>query len=217
MRAPRNALVTGTALLALVAGCSSGNPTATPATSVLAATTTAAPATTTTTAAITTAAPATTSTTVVSAATATAAPAPGPACGVDLGAGAITAAVARLRPAFADPANNHPWARTPDGGNSNPCATLSAASVTIEGATGSSPEQVLIFHDGVYQGTGTLQAYGFTMIDVAASTDDTVVVNYGYEKPGESTASASGRVTVRYRWVDGAVRMLGTLPPEIMR
>jgi len=69
--------------------------------------------------------------------------------------------------------------------------------------------------------TGTallaLQAYGFTMIDVAASTDDTVVVNYGYEKPGESTASASGRVTVRYRWVDGAVRMLGTLPPEIMR
>lgn len=228
MHAPRNALVTATALVALVAGCSSGEPTATPATSgpaaeapasttaaasatVPAATTSPAPATTTT-----VASPATTAATTAATTSATA-PTSRLTCGVDLRAGAVTAAVVRLRPAFTDPANSHPWARTADGGNYDPCATLSAASVTIEGATGSSPEQVLLFHHGVYQGTGTLRAHGFTTIDVAASNDDTVVVDYGYEKPGESTASASGHVTIRYRWVDRAVRMIGTLPPEITR
>ena len=187
VQAPRTRLFTGTALLLLSAGCSGTSVTAAPITS---------PTTTTTTAATTTPA--------------------GPTCGVDLGARAITAAVTRLRPASTDPAlSDVTWAPTPDGGNYDPCATLSAASVTVEGATGGSPEQVMMFHDGVYQGTGTLQAYGLTTIDVAASTADTVVVRYRYVKPGESTAAASGLATVRYRWVEGAVVMLDQLPPEV--
>jgi len=35
------------------------------------------------------------------------------------------------------------------------------------------------------------------------------------EKPGETTASASGLVTVRYQWSDGAVHMLDPLPAVI--
>lgn len=140
--------------------------------------------------------------------------APGPACGVNLGASAVSAAVTRLRPAFAD-RPDVAWAPTADGGNYDPCATLSAASVGVRGATGSSPEQVLMFHDGIYQGTGTRAAHGFTSIDVAASTDDTVVVRYRYPRAGESNAGASGRATVRYRWSGGAVHMLDTLPTAI--
>lgn len=107
------------------------------------------------------------------------------------------------------------WDPTAQGGNFDPCATLSVARVFIDGATGTSPEQLLMFHDGVYQGTETVQAYGFTNVDVAASTDDAVVVHYGYGKPGETTASASGLVTVRYQWADGAVHMLDTLPAAV--
>lgn len=211
MHAPRTTLLTGTALLILVAGCSGGAVGAAPTTTAQPTPTT---AVTTTTAAATTTGTAATGTATV-ATTAAATPA-GPTCGVDLGASAIIAAVAELRPAFTDPTlADVAWAPTPDGGNYDPCATLSAASVTVEGATGGSPEQVMMFHDGVYQGTGTLEAYGLTTIDVAASTADTVVVDYRYVKPGESTAAASGLATVRYRWVDGAVTMLDTLPPEI--
>lgn len=132
------------------------------------------------------------------------------------GASANTAAVARLRPAFTDPAlADVAWDPTPDGGTYDPCAPHSAASVTVQGATAGSPEQVMMFDDGTYQGTGTLEAHGLTTIDVGASTDDTVVVTYRYPKPGESTAGASGLATVRSRWVDGAVQMPDTLPPEI--
>lgn len=51
-------------------------------------------------------------------------------------------------------------------------------------------------------GTGTLQAYGFTTIDITQSTTDTVVLRY---RSGKScTACGDGVVTtVRYRW-DGA-------------
>ncbi len=142
-----------------------------------------------------------------------ASPAASPSCGVDLTSPEITAAIGRLRPAFADRAV--PWMTTPDGGNYNPCATLSAASVTVQGATGSSPEQVMLFHNGTYVGTGTYRAYGFTTIDVAQSTDDTVLVSYKYVKPGESNASGSGLVAVRYRWVNESVQMLDPLPAQV--
>jgi hypothetical protein len=135
-------------------------------------------------------------------------------CGVDLTSPAIAAAVAQVRPAFAD-RPERTWSTTPYASNYDPCATLSAALILLKDGTGSSPEQVLMFHDGVYQGTGTFNAYGFTDLDVAASTNDTVVVHYGYEKPGETTASASGGVTVRYQWSGGAVHMLDPLPAVI--
>jgi hypothetical protein len=211
VHAPRTTLLTGTALLILVAGC--GPDAAVGAASSTAPTTTRSTTPSTTTPSTTTA-PATTAANDTAAATSPATTAP--TCGVDLGASAVTAAVAQLRPAFTDPAlADVAWDPTPDGGNYDPCATLSAASVTVQGATGGSPEQVMMFHDGAYQGTGTPEAYGLTTIDVAASTDDTVVVRYRYPKPGESNAGASGLATVRYQWVDGKVTMLDTLPPEI--
>lgn len=139
-------------------------------------------------------------------------------CGVDLSSPVIAEAVTRLRPAFDDPElqgdPNVQWSPDYVNGNYDPCATLSGVTVTITGATGSSPVQVLMFHEGVYQGTGTYDAYGSTSVDLAASTDDTVVVDYRYTQGDESNADASGLAVVRYRWVDDRVEMLDQLPPE---
>lgn len=194
MHAPRTGLLTGTALLALVAGCSSDEPTADA--SLTTAPTTATPVVT---------------TAEVTSPVATTADAP---CVVDLGAAAITDAVAQLPPAFAD-APDVAWDPTPDDGTYDPCATLSAATVTVDGATGGSPEAVLLFHNGAFVGTATPEPYGLTTLNTSASTADTVAVDYRYVQPGESNADASGLATVRYQWADGAVRVLDTLPPEI--
>ena len=69
---------------------------------------------------------------------------PAPRCGVNLEAPQIASAVKSLRPAFRT--INAAWAPNPYDGNYGPCATLSTALVTIEHATGSSPNQALVFH-----------------------------------------------------------------------
>ena len=51
-----------------------------------------------------------------------------------------------------------------------------AALVTVQGATGSSPEQALLFHDGEYVGTATAAAYPYTSLNEDQSADDTVVL-----------------------------------------
>jgi hypothetical protein len=58
-----------------------------------------------------------------------------------------------------------PWAPAPLESNYDPCADLSTILVMIEGATGSSPVQALMFRRGAYFGTGTWKAYGFTSLD----------------------------------------------------
>ena len=67
----------------------------------------------------------------------------------------------------ADPTTGRTWATDPRTfeGNFNPCATLSTALVTVEGATGSSPITALMFHNGTYLGTATSRAYGFTSLN----------------------------------------------------
>jgi LppP/LprE lipoprotein/Protein of unknown function (DUF2510) len=96
--------------------------------------------------------------------------------------------------------------------NYDPCADLSAVLITVEGATGSSPEQALMFHRGSYLGTGTLKDYAFVSLDKAASTKDTVVLSY---RSGQScTACGDGVVnTVRYHWDGTRVQMLDPPPP----
>lgn len=77
-----------------------------------------------------------------------------------------------------EPATGVGWSSTPVDGNFDPCADLSTILVAVEGGTASSPMQALMFHRGTYLGTGTLEAYGFTSLDAAASTGDTVVLQY---------------------------------------
>jgi hypothetical protein len=111
-----------------------------------------------------------------------------------------------------EPVTGRGWNRTPIATNYDPCADLSTILVTIQGGTGSSPVQALMFHRGTYLGTGTLRAYGFTSLNAEASTNDTVVLSY---RTGQScTACNDGTVTnVRYHWEGTKVEMLDPPPP----
>ena len=133
-------------------------------------------------------------------------------CGVNLASQQVIDAVRSL-PLY--PGTGWAWSTDPRTfeGNFNPCATLSTAIVTVEGATGSSPETALMFHNGTYLGTATSEAYGFTSLNAARTTDDTVVLNY---KDGRYVCTACpGPVTVvRYQWQRDHVAMLDQAPPS---
>ena len=100
----------------------------------------------------------------------------------------------------------------PPGSNYDPCGDLSTVLITIERATGSSPMQALMFHRGTFLGTGTVKDYAFVSLNRAASTNDTVVLNY---KDGRNVCTACpGPVTsVRYQWQGDHVVMLDPAPP----
>jgi LppP/LprE lipoprotein len=132
-----------------------------------------------------------------------------PACGPDE-ATALRSALAKLPP---EPVTGRGWQNTPIGSDYNPCADLSTILVMIQGGTASSPVQALMFHRGTYLGTGTSKAYGFTSLDAARSTGDTVVLDYA--TPGECDACAPAAVTsVRYQWQGDHVEMLDPPPPS---
>lgn len=131
------------------------------------------------------------------------------ACGVDLSSPTVVAA-ARRQPI--EPQTHTAWDTDPKTfeGNFNPCATLSTAIITIQGATGSSPNQALMFHKGTYLGTATSKAYGFTSLD-PATTDDTVVLSY--KVPGSCNACADGTFYhVQFHWDGTHVVMTGKPP-----
>jgi hypothetical protein len=136
--------------------------------------------------------------------------APPSACGVNLASQQVVDSVRSLPP-YAG--TNWAWSADPIGGNFNPCATLSTALVTVEGATGSSPVTALMFHNGTYSGTATSKAYGFTSLNQPRTTDDTVVLNY---KDGRYVCTAcQGPVnSVRYQWQGDHVAMLDPPPPS---
>jgi hypothetical protein len=123
--------------------------------------------------------------------------APPQGCGVNLAAPQIQAAINSVPTV----PQGWPWGHEPQSilGNFDPCATLSVALITVEGATGSSPDQALLFHNGNYVGTGTSKAYAFTSLNAAQTTDDTVALNY---KDGRNvcTACPGPITTVRYQW-----------------
>lgn len=142
--------------------------------------------------------------------TAGAAP-PGSQCGENLTAPQIALAVRQLPPASRD--LDVPWDPNPYGGNFDPCATLSTALVTVQGATGGSPEQALFFHDGEYVGTATAMAYPYISLDEDQSADDTVVLEFK-DVRNVCTACAAPIDVVHYRWQDDHVQMLDPAPPS---
>ncbi|MCV7076320.1 LppP/LprE family lipoprotein [Mycobacterium szulgai] len=81
-----------------------------------------------------------------------------PTCGVNLSAPEVQAAITSL-PALPQ---NYPWSTNPKSfdpsSNYNPCLTLSAVIITVEGATGGSPDLALLFHKGSFVGVGTSKA-----------------------------------------------------------
>lgn len=137
--------------------------------------------------------------------TATAAP-----CGVDLGARAVTAAVATLPPYVAAPDVSYDWSAQGARGNYDPCATLSAAVVTVAGATASSPDQLLLFHRGVFAGVGGSTASFITL--ERATTSTTVVA--AYREPGSQGTAGPSVLTevLRFRWDGAKVVRVGATP-----
>jgi hypothetical protein len=132
-----------------------------------------------------------------------------PACGPDQRSALATA----LAQYPADPATGWHWSGThPIDSNYDPCADLSTILVTVQGATGSSPIQGLMFHRGTFLGTGTSKAYGFTSLDWDATTKDTVVLSY---RTGKSCIACDDGIvtTVRYHWDGTGVQMLDSPPP----
>lgn len=121
---------------------------------------------------------------------------------------ALAEALAQLSP---EQNTGRDWSREAIASNFDACADLSTILVTVEGATGSSPVQALMFHRGEYLGTGTSDAYGFTDLDTEASTSDTVVLTY---KAGQTCNACNDGITtsVRYRWDGQAVQMLDSPP-----
>ena len=136
-------------------------------------------------------------------------------CGINLGAPAVIDAVRSLPPYSASHGTSWAWSTEYRyfEGNYDPCATLSTALVTVQGATGSSPITALVFHDGRYLGTATSKAYGFTTLDPDRTSDDTVVLDY--KTPGACNACAPAALTsVRYQWQGDHVAMLDPAPPS---
>ncbi|WP_227998639.1 LppP/LprE family lipoprotein [Nocardia australiensis] len=136
-------------------------------------------------------------------------------CGVDLGGAQVQSAVAGLPPyqPSGSPGTTWQWAKNPATyeGNFDPCATLSAAIVTIEGATASSPQQILLFNKGTYLGPATPDAGAFISLDPTHTTDDTVGLTY--KTPGSCNACPDGTYTpVSFHWDGSTVQMIGQPP-----
>ncbi|MGV9667057.1 LppP/LprE family lipoprotein [Nocardia niigatensis] len=93
------------------------------------------------------------------------------------------------------------------------CSTLSAYLITIQGATSSSPMQVLLFHQGGYVGTAESNWNTFISPDPGRTTDDTVGLRY--KIPGSCNACADGTYyCVQFHWDGSKVQMIGR-PPEV--
>lgn len=140
-----------------------------------------------------------------------AAPPTNATCGVDPQAPAITDNLSTVPPAQQAP--GIPWTYLGDS-NYDPCAGLSYAVVDIEGGTGSSPQQVMLFHRGAYIGTATECAFGFT--SVTAATGDSVTVEYRWPRDGDTDAAPSGSASATFNWNGTEVVISGELPDELL-
>jgi hypothetical protein len=139
-----------------------------------------------------------------------------PSCAPLDGAVAVAEAIPMLPPPFTQPGlADIPWDAENAGIDTyDPCAALSWIVVPIQGATGSSPHQVALYHRGEFIGVATEISYGFWP-DVERLSDEEIEITYRWPQAGEGNAEASGRSPVRFAWDEatGSVVMTGELPP----
>ncbi|MEV3966107.1 LppP/LprE family lipoprotein [Nocardia sp. NPDC050193] len=125
---------------------------------------------------------------------------------------AIADAVQTLAPFPALP--DARWSATPIAHNFSTETELSAALVTLENATASTPVHILLFHYGQYLGTGTDDAQPDVHLLATASTNSVVTIEF--HEPGTPHAGPHQAIhTARFRWLDDRVQWFGTLPPEV--
>lgn len=127
---------------------------------------------------------------------------------------AIADAIAELPPPLTVPADAR-WNPLPDRHNYDPEAKIWAAEISVERATGSSPKQVLLFHDHEFLGTATDANLGFTELLLAGCTDSVVCVQFPIKDKSKPNAAPPIKVrTVRYRWLNDEVVRFGDDLPD---
>ncbi len=131
----------------------------------------------------------------------TAQAAPPQSCAVDLAAPEIARAVAQLP---RDPRSRQGWNPEPVAGNYNECAALSAVIVEANTNAENPNTRAVLFHRGKYIASGVPDTFGFTGIDAAASTGETLALTFA-SGPG----LAGLQSVVRFRWNGSGVELIG--------
>lgn len=93
------------------------------------------------------------------------------------------------------------------------CADLSWIVVPY-GGTASSPNAIMLFHNGDYLGTDTAVPQGFEPA-IERVDEGYISVTYSYPLEGDANAAPRGRATSTYTWSDATESVIhaGELPP----
>jgi len=120
-------------------------------------------------------------------------------CAVNLAASEIIKAVSELP---RDPRSNQAWNPEPLAGNYNECAQLSAVIVKANTNSDNPNTRAVLFHLGKFIPTGVPDTYGFNGIDDSATTGDTIALKY--------TGGVEGLDSVvKFRWNGNGVELIG--------
>ncbi|QLL06217.1 LppP/LprE family lipoprotein [Mycobacterium vicinigordonae] len=127
-------------------------------------------------------------------------PPPDP-CAVNLAAPTIAKVVSELP---RDPRSQQPWNPEPVAGNYNECAQLSAVIIKANTNADNPTTRAVMFHLGKFIPQGVPDTYGFTGIDTAQSTGDTVALTY-------TNGLGLGSI-VKFRWNGNNVELIANTP-----
>lgn len=122
-------------------------------------------------------------------------------CAVNLAAPEIAKAVSELP---RDPRSNQGWNPEPLAGNYNECAPLSAVIVKANTNADNPNTRAVLFHLGKFIPTGVPDTYGYNDIDKEATTGDTVALRYSGGVEGLDSV-------VRFRWNGNGVELIGNV------
>jgi len=131
----------------------------------------------------------------------TGSPPPPDPCAVNLAAPTIAKVVSELP---RDPRSGQPWNPEPVAGNYTECAQLSAVIVKANTNAANPTTRAVLFHLGQFIPQGVPDTYGFTGIDAAQTTGDTVALTY----PSGITGV---HAPVRFHWTGAAVEIIGNV------
>lgn len=149
-------------------------------------------------------APASTEAPAIAAPSSSPGPAPGPPaandpCATNLAAPEIIRAVSELP---RDPRSDQAWSAEPLAGNYNECALLSAVIIKANTNSENPNTRALLFHRGKFIPTGVPDTFGFNGLDSSATTGDTVALEYSGDVPGLASV-------VKFRWNGSGVELIG--------
>ncbi|MFZ7087251.1 LppP/LprE family lipoprotein [Curtobacterium sp. RRHDQ10] len=135
-------------------------------------------------------------------------------CGTSSASTAVQHAILRIPDPIPSLPSAHWDAANADVSGYAPCSALSWAVVSVSDGTPSSPNAILLFHDGAFLGTATAEQYPFQP-KVVRTSDAAIAVTYRYPEGNDANANPSGTADATFAWDDsaGKVVMHGSVPP----